>query len=104
MLQDLERLFWKSNSSLDKFGFPISDGVPTELAEDVSLWMSLEIQTRQGQLLDSLKETQPNNDKQQKAFDLIMGSIINFKDATKMILLKTYIILLGVQVELVNLR
>ncbi len=41
MLQDLERLFRKSNSSLDKFGFPIPDGVPTELAEAVSLWMSL---------------------------------------------------------------
>ena len=37
MLQDLERLFRKSNSSLDKFGFPIPDGVPTELAEAVSL-------------------------------------------------------------------
>ena len=83
MLQDLERLFRKSNSSLDKFGFPIPDGVPTELAEAVPLWMSLEVQTRQGQLLDSLNETQPNNDEQQKAFDLIMGSIINFKDANR---------------------
>ena len=45
--------------------------------------MSLEVQTRQGQLLDSLNETQPNNDEQQKAFDLIMGSIINFKDANQ---------------------
>ena len=83
MLQDLERLFWKSNSLLDKFGFPIPDGVPTELAEAVSLWMSLEVQTRQGQLLDSLNETQPNNDEQQKVFDLIMSSIINFKDANR---------------------
>ena len=83
MLQDLERLFRKSNSSLDRFGFPIPDGVPTELAEAVSLWMSLEVQTRQGQLLDSLNVTHPNNDEQQKAFDLIMGSIINFKDANQ---------------------
>jgi hypothetical protein len=83
MLQDLERLFRKSNSSLDKFGFPIPDGVPTELAEAVSLWMSLEVQTRQGQLLDSLNVTHPNNDEQQKAFDLIMGSIIDFKDANR---------------------
>ena len=33
MLQDLERLFRKSNSLLDKFVSPIPDGVPTELAE-----------------------------------------------------------------------
>ena len=48
MLQDLERCFWKSNSLLDKFGFLIPDGVLTELEESVSLWMSLDVQTRQG--------------------------------------------------------
>jgi len=43
--------------------------------------MSLEVQTRKGQLLESLNVTHPKNDKQQKAFDLIMASIINIKDA-----------------------
>ena len=72
MLQDLEHCFWNSNSSSDKFGFPITDGVPTELEEAVSLWMSLDKQTRQGQLLGSLNITHQNNDEQQKTFDLIM--------------------------------
>jgi hypothetical protein len=39
MLQDLERLFRKSHSSLEKFGFPTPDNVPTELEEAISLWM-----------------------------------------------------------------
>ncbi len=47
MLQDLERCFCKSHSSLEKFGFPVSDGVPTELEEAMSIWMSPEVQTRQ---------------------------------------------------------
>ena len=54
------------------------------LAEAVSLWMSLEVQTRQGQLLDSLNVTHPNNDEQQKAFDLIMGSIINTRNCDEL--------------------
>jgi hypothetical protein len=37
MLQDLERCFCKSHSSLEKIGFPTPDGVPTELEEAMSL-------------------------------------------------------------------
>jgi hypothetical protein len=61
MLQDLERHFCKSHSSLENFGFPTTDGVPTELEEAISLWMSPDVLARQGQLLDSLNETHPNN-------------------------------------------
>jgi hypothetical protein len=81
MLQDLERHFRKSHSSLRKYGFPVPDGVPTELEEAMSIWLSPEVQTRQGQLLDSLNLTQPNNSEQQSAFDSIMNSIFGFRDA-----------------------
>jgi hypothetical protein len=37
MLQDLEHQFCKSHSSLENFGFPTPDGVPTELEEAISL-------------------------------------------------------------------
>jgi hypothetical protein len=37
MLQDLERLFQKSHSSLEKFGFPTLSAVPTELEEAISV-------------------------------------------------------------------
>jgi hypothetical protein len=37
MLQDLERRFRMSHSSLEKFGFPTPDRVPTELEEAISL-------------------------------------------------------------------
>jgi hypothetical protein len=59
MLQDLERCICKSHSSLEKFDFPVPDGVPTELEEAMSIWMRPEVQTRQGQLLDSFNLTQP---------------------------------------------
>ncbi len=81
MLQDLERHFCKSHSSLEKFGFPTPDRVPTELEEAILLWMSPDVLARQGQLLDSLNETHPNNYKQQQAYESIMESIVNFKDA-----------------------
>jgi hypothetical protein len=38
MLQDRERLFQKSHSSLEKFGFSTPNNVPTELGEAISLW------------------------------------------------------------------
>ncbi len=60
MLHDLERCFCKSHSSLEKFGFPTPDGVPTELEEAISLWMSPDVLARQCQLLDSLNKTHPN--------------------------------------------
>jgi hypothetical protein len=40
MLQDLERCFRKSHSSLEKFGFPTPDRVSTELEEAISIWIS----------------------------------------------------------------
>jgi hypothetical protein len=81
MLQDLEHRFYKSHSSLEKFGFPTPHGVPTELEEALSLWMNPDVLARQGQLLDSLNKTHPNNYKQQQAYKIIMESIVNFKDA-----------------------
>jgi hypothetical protein len=36
MLQDLEHPFCKNHSSLEKFGFPAPDRVPTELEEAIS--------------------------------------------------------------------
>jgi hypothetical protein len=83
ILQDLERCFCKSHSSLEKFGFPVPEGVPTELEEAMSLWMSPEVQKRQGQLLDSLNLTYPNNNEQQSAFDCIMDTILGFRDANR---------------------
>ncbi len=81
MLQDLEHCFCKSHSSLEKNGFPIPDELPTELEEAMSLWMSHNVLARQGQLLDSLHNTHPNNYEQQQAYKSIMESIVNFKDA-----------------------
>jgi hypothetical protein len=83
MLQDLEHRFHKSNSSLEKFGFPTPDGVRTELEEAISLWISPDVLARLGQLLDSLNKTHPNNYKQQQAYKSIMELIVNFKDANQ---------------------
>ncbi len=54
MLQDLERLFRKSRSSLEKFGFPTPDNVPTELEEAISLWIQPDVMARQKAAVDSL--------------------------------------------------
>jgi hypothetical protein len=83
MLQDFERCFRKSHSSSEKNGFSTPDGVPTELEEALSLWMSPDVLASQGQLLDSLNDTHPNNYKQQQAYKSIMESIVNFKDANQ---------------------
>jgi hypothetical protein len=69
MLQDLEHPFQKSHSSLEKFGFPTPNNVPTGLKEAISLWMQPDVLAGQGQLLDGLIATHPNNDEQQMAFD-----------------------------------
>jgi hypothetical protein len=37
MLQDPERCFCKNHSSLENFGLPTPDGVPTELEKAISL-------------------------------------------------------------------
>ncbi len=67
MLQDLEHCVRKSHSSLENSGFPTLDGVPTELEEAISLWMSPDVLARKSQVLDSLNNTHPNNYKQQQA-------------------------------------
>ncbi len=83
MLQDLERCFHKSQSWLEKFGFPIPDGVPTELEEAISLWRSPDVLTRQGQLLISLNKTHSNNAEQQIAFNKIMEDAIKFANSNR---------------------
>jgi hypothetical protein len=83
MLQDLERCFRKSRSLLEKFGFPIPDGVPTELEEAISLWRSPNVLPRQGQLLISLNKTHPNNAEQQITFNKIMEDVIKFANSNR---------------------
>ncbi len=68
---------------MEKFGSQTPDGVPTELEEAISLWMSPDVLARQGQLLDSLNKTHPNNYEQQQTYENIMESIVNFKDANQ---------------------
>ena len=68
MLQYLKRQFCKSHSSLEKFGFPKPNGVPTEVEEELRLWMNDDAQTRQGLLLEHLLNQRfPNNNEQQVA-------------------------------------
>jgi hypothetical protein len=81
MLQDLEKCFHKSRSSLKKNGFPAPDRVPTELEEALSHWKADYAKERQGLLLQSLNITVPNNPKQQLAFDTIMESINHMVEA-----------------------
>jgi len=83
MLQDLEHLFRKSCLSLEKIGFPTPNNVPTELEEAILLRMQPDVLAQQGQLLDSLITTHPNNDEQQRVFNSIMNSIKDFKDANR---------------------
>jgi hypothetical protein len=83
MLTDLEKLFHRSGSSLVKYGFPPAPAVPTELDEACSIWMNVNVMTRQEQLLQSLNESLPNNLEQQQAFDSIMESVDRFKDSNR---------------------
>ena len=46
MLQDLERKFRKSHTSMKKFSFPPPQGVPAELEEAISHWRNDDIQAR----------------------------------------------------------
>ncbi len=80
MLQDLERRFRRSQTLIEKYGFPTPQGVPTELEEAISHWRNVDIQARQSQLLEHLNQTIPNNRKQQMGFDSIMESIMIFKN------------------------
>jgi hypothetical protein len=47
MLQDLEHKFCRSQTSMEKYGFPIPQGVPTELEEAISHWRNVDIRARQ---------------------------------------------------------
>ncbi len=81
MLQDLEKCFHKSRSSLKKFSFPAPHRIPTELEEVLLHWKTDDAKERQGLLLQSLNVTVPNNPKQQLAFDTIMESINHMVEA-----------------------
>ncbi len=81
MLQDLEHQFRKSHTSMEKYGFPPPQGVPTELEEAISYWRNDDIQARQSQLLEHLIHTHPNNYEHQMAFKRIMESIISFNNS-----------------------
>ncbi len=81
MLQDLERKFCKSHTSMEKYGFPPPQGVLTELEEAISHWRNDDIQARQSQLLENLTHTHPYNYKQQMGFKRIMESIISFNNS-----------------------
>jgi hypothetical protein len=74
MLQDLERLFCKSRSSLLKFGFPTPIRLPTEVEEAILKWCNEDKMERQGELLASLNLSCPNNAEQQNAYNNIMNS------------------------------
>ena len=79
MLRDLEHCFRKNNSSLEKFGFPTPDSVPTELEVEQAQWINEQRQNEQKQLLQHLNESQPNNKEQQITFDAIMESVLKVK-------------------------
>ncbi len=81
MLQDLEHQFCRSHTSMENYGFPPPQGVPTELEEAISHWRNDNIQARQSELLEHLNHTHPNNLEQQMGFKNIMESIINFNNA-----------------------
>ena len=83
MLQDLERIFRKSQSSMSKYGFPVPQGIPSELEEAIIYWKDDRILERQHQLLEHLNRTYPNNHEQQMAFDSIMESILRFQSANR---------------------
>ena len=78
MLKDLEQIFWKNNSSLEKFGFPKPEKVPTELELQQVQWINEERQNEQKQLLFRMNQDEPNNIEQQQTFDAIMQSVLRF--------------------------
>ncbi len=78
MLQDLERLFCKSQSLLSKFGFPTTRRVPTEVEEAILKWCNEDEMEGQGELLVSLYLSCPNNAEQQNAYNNIVNSIDEF--------------------------
>lgn len=83
MLRDLEQSFRKNNSSLEKFGFPKPESVPTELELEQIQWINEQRQNEQKQLLQHMNENEPNNEEQQSAFDAIMDSVMQFKTSDR---------------------
>ena len=83
MLHDLKHCFRKNNSSLEKFGFPTPDSVPTELEVEQAQWINEQRQNEQKQLLQHMNECQPNNKEQQIAFDAIIESVLKLKTSTR---------------------
>ena len=83
MLRDLQQRFRKNNSSLEEFGFPMPDNMPTELQEEQTKWLTAEKQNEQQRILQQLNESQPNNTEQQATFDRIMESVEEFKTADR---------------------
>jgi hypothetical protein len=47
MLRDLEQLFWKSQSLLSMYGFPVPTDIPSEVDEATSLLNNLDEIARQ---------------------------------------------------------
>jgi hypothetical protein len=78
MLQDLERLFCKSGSSLSKFGFPMPGPVLSELDVEKSRWCNDAEIEQQRSLLINLNTICPNNQEQEVAYNHIMQSIHEF--------------------------
>ncbi len=80
MLQDLEQLFYKRQSSLSKFEFPTPRRVPTEVEEAILKWCNEDELERQEELLANLNLSCPNNAEQQNAYNNIMNSIDEFRN------------------------
>ena len=74
MLQDLEALLTKEGLSLDDFGFPLPEGMETELEIAKLKYNDKE----QEKLLKQLNEANPNNQEQQQIFDELTSSIDKF--------------------------
>jgi hypothetical protein len=81
MLKDLERIFRKNDSSLEKFGFPKPDQVPTELELQQTQWINEERQNEKSSgmiftpkmMLYSILQTYPR-DTLKKGDRVIMGT------------------------------
>ena len=65
---------------MEKFGFPVPQGVPSELEEAISHWKNNDIKARQSLLLEHLNHIHPNNYERQIAFERIMESITRFNN------------------------
>ncbi len=73
----------RSNSSLERYGFPKPGKVPTELEEAIATWKNELAYSQQLTLLEQLNVAYPNNVEQAAAFDTIMDSILQFNDTPR---------------------